>query len=62
SDTTAQNPNDERINIPGTVSPFNWTWRLPLNLESLIKNHHLTQAIAAICAAHQKESTTGGKS
>lgn len=61
SDTTAQNPNDERINIPGTVSPFNWTWRLPLNLESLIKNHHLTQAIAAICAAHQKESATGGK-
>lgn len=28
----------ERINIPGTVTKFNWTYRLPVSLEDLQKN------------------------
>ena len=26
---------DERINIPGTVTKFNWTYRIPIDLENL---------------------------
>jgi 4-alpha-glucanotransferase len=25
----------ERINLPGTVGPGNWSWRLPLAIEDL---------------------------
>ncbi|MDR0637685.1 MAG: 4-alpha-glucanotransferase [Spirochaetaceae bacterium] len=31
----ARDPSTERINIPGTYSAFNWTWRLPANIASL---------------------------
>ena len=32
---------DERINIPGTVTEFNWTYRLPCSLEELSNNKTL---------------------
>ncbi|HCD38327.1 MAG TPA: hypothetical protein DEQ77_06350, partial [Candidatus Omnitrophica bacterium] len=28
---------NSRINIPGTVGPHNWTWRMPVAIESLIE-------------------------
>ncbi len=48
----AQNPQDERINVPGSVTEFNWTYRLPTDVESLIKDTALTKKIAAIAALH----------
>ncbi len=36
---------DERINIPGTVTAFNWTYRLPLSLEILNSDKQLIQSI-----------------
>lgn len=30
-----ERPEDERINIPGTVTKFNWTYRIPTELENL---------------------------
>lgn len=33
-------PDEERINIPGTSTPFNWTWRVPVTLEAL-RNHQI---------------------
>ncbi|MBO4706399.1 MAG: 4-alpha-glucanotransferase [Spirochaetaceae bacterium] len=48
----AQNPQDERINVPGSVTEFNWTYRLPADVESLIKDTALTKKIAAIAALH----------
>ena len=39
---------DERINVPGTVTEFNWTYRLPCTLEDLIKNTALIEKIKAV--------------
>ncbi|MBO7613786.1 MAG: 4-alpha-glucanotransferase, partial [Treponema sp.] len=39
---------DERINVPGTVTEFNWTYRLPCTLEELIKNTSLIAKIKAV--------------
>lgn len=40
-----ENPQDERINVPGTVSAFNWTYRLPCPLEDLIADTKLQKNI-----------------
>jgi 4-alpha-glucanotransferase len=39
---------DERINIPGTVTEFNWTYRLPCSLEELCENNKLIEKIKRI--------------
>ena len=39
---------DERINVPGTVTNFNWTYRLPCTLEELAKNTDLIEKIKKI--------------
>ena len=39
---------DERINVPGTVTEFNWTYRLPCTLEDLCKNKGLIEKIKAV--------------
>ena len=39
---------DERINVPGTVTEFNWTYRLPCALEDLCKNQKLIEKIKAV--------------
>ena len=44
----------ERINIPGTVNAFNWTYRIPLSLEELEKNESLISKIKSIAAIHDK--------
>lgn len=36
---------DERINIPGTVTKFNWTYRLPVELKDLQDNENLLNKI-----------------
>ena len=41
---------DERINIPGTVTEFNWTYRLPVSLEELSKNQELINKIQKIAS------------
>ncbi len=41
----AENPEDERVNIPRTVTAFNWAYRLPVSVETLVKDKSLTKAI-----------------
>ena len=41
----------ERINIPGTVSDFNWTYRMPLNLEDLLYDEPLRAAVRDLVSA-----------
>lgn len=41
-------PADERINLPGTVSPENWSYRLPLSIEQLITRTMLCTKIKEI--------------
>ena len=38
----------ERINIPGTVTKFNWTYRLPVAVEDLQKNQKFIDTINKI--------------
>ena len=42
------NTTDERINVPGTVSDFNWTYRLPVSLEDLLEDKDLINKIKNI--------------
>lgn len=45
---------DERINVPGTVSPFNWTYRIPKDIETIDADKALAASIAAIASIHDK--------
>ena len=38
--------------MPGTVTDFNWTYRLPATLESLSKDDALIEKIKSIVAVH----------
>ncbi len=42
---------EERVNIPGTVSDFNWTYRMPVNLEDLLHEEHLRAEVAGLVSA-----------
>ncbi len=44
-DFYGQSCDEERVNIPGSVSPFNWTYRLPQTIETIQKNTTLITAI-----------------
>ncbi|MDE5898152.1 MAG: 4-alpha-glucanotransferase [Treponemataceae bacterium] len=46
------NPQDERVNIPGSVSEFNWTYRLPALLAEINKDENLIAKIKRIAALH----------
>lgn len=46
------NPDEERVNIPGTVSEFNWTYRLPVLLEKISKDEKLIEKIKSIATSH----------
>lgn len=39
---------DERINVPGTVTAFNWTWRIPATVSALAKDSVLCRKISAV--------------
>lgn len=47
------NPDDERINIPGTVSGFNWTYRIPVTIEEMEKDESLIGKINEIAGMHK---------
>jgi 4-alpha-glucanotransferase len=42
----AEDPASERINVPGTDSLFNWTYRLPAPIEEIAKDKDLIQAVS----------------
>lgn len=50
-----ENPNNERVNIPGSVSSFNWTYRLPKNIETIKKDTQLIDAIKSITSLHTQK-------
>lgn len=57
-----ENCDDERINIPGTVNTFNWTYKLPVFIEELEKNTDLIKKIKNIVAIHTKNEVSYDKS
>ncbi|MGP1368885.1 MAG: 4-alpha-glucanotransferase [Treponema sp.] len=46
-------PNNERVNIPGSVSEFNWTYRMPVSLKELSSNENLINKIKNIAELHE---------
>ena len=47
------NPDEERVNIPGTVGPHNWAWRTPCTVEELSSAVELNQAILELVSARK---------
>jgi 4-alpha-glucanotransferase len=45
-DYRTPNPDEERVNVPGSVNAFNWTYRLPAPIDELAKNKKLVAAIS----------------
>lgn len=43
-----ENPDQDRINVPGTVGPHNWSYRMKPTLEEMIKNPQLGKALETI--------------
>jgi len=41
-------PAQERINVPGTSNEFNWTYRLPAQIEEIAKDKELIAAVAEL--------------
>ncbi len=40
----------ERVNVPGSVNDFNWTYRLPASIAEIAADAEFKQAAAALCA------------
>jgi 4-alpha-glucanotransferase len=57
-DLVYTNPEDERINIPGTISATNWSYRTKPYLEDIIHNNHLTKDIKEILSLANKNIVT----
>jgi 4-alpha-glucanotransferase len=43
-------PAEDRINVPGTLTEFNWTWRLPAAPEEIGKDEELVKAVKEMAA------------
>jgi len=41
----SENPDDERVNVPGTLSDFNWTYRLPAPINEIAKDKELINTV-----------------
>ncbi len=52
SDYYGTKSENDRINIPGSVTAFNWTWRIPVRVDALKKDKRLIGAIADIAREH----------
>jgi 4-alpha-glucanotransferase len=50
-DLRAADPRDERVNVPGTVGTHNWSYRLPVTVETLEAHQGLAATIRELLAA-----------
>jgi 4-alpha-glucanotransferase len=50
----SSDPREDRINVPGTVADTNWTWRMPLTIESLAGRTALAGRISSMVAARRR--------
>jgi 4-alpha-glucanotransferase len=48
----SQDPSQERINVPGTSNEFNWTYRLPAQIEEIAKDKDLILTIRELSRIH----------
>ena len=59
SDKRSASPEDERVNVPGTMSAFNWGYRMPCTLEGLSGDHILQSTLAPMVADRRKRPVAG---
>ncbi len=53
-------PQADRINVPGTVNDSNWTWRMPLAVEDLLKRNRLRERLCSLVARRRAKPLDGG--
>ena len=44
----AADPASERINVPGTITPFNWTYRLPATISEIMNDDELMVSVTKL--------------
>ncbi len=47
-------PGTDRINVPGTVTDQNWTWRMPISVEELSLRTGLQRKIRALADSRKQ--------
>lgn len=55
SDRRPVDPGEERINVPGTTGPENWSYRMPRRIEELATDQQLGSRVRSLVAARTKE-------
>jgi len=53
-----QDPDIDRVNIPGTVGPQNWSWRMPCLLEDLLEEADLNGRIEELAKIRKEKGLT----
>ncbi len=56
ADLQPDDPGAERVNIPGTYTGFNWTYRMPVEIEALDERSTLNETLAALVSARANRS------
>ncbi len=51
-------PMEDRINVPGTVTEFNWTWRMPFPVEELSRRAGLIREIRGLTDARKGRTSS----
>ena len=47
------NPDEERVNIPGSVGSHNWAWRMPCSVEELTEAQELNMGIRELVSVRK---------
>jgi 4-alpha-glucanotransferase len=55
----AADPGTDRINVPGTVTDQNWTWRMPVSVEELSRRTGLSKKIRTLADGRRQAAVTG---
>jgi 4-alpha-glucanotransferase len=49
----SQDPREDRVNVPGTLSESNWSWRMPFGLEELLERREPAETIGKLAHARR---------
>jgi 4-alpha-glucanotransferase len=58
TDLRMADPQAERINIPGTTDPMNWSYRMPVDIEHLHRHAPLRTMLSALIKARRQRPLT----